>query len=739
MRITKHLRLFWAVCLFFTTPYIYAQTDTLLNPLKEGGFELGNGSFAANGWSVSTNNTTAINQWTANRGASRGFSGSYCAYVTNNPTGNPPVHNYSVQGSERIYFYREVTFPKGKTALNLSFNYYNAARETSFDIWLLPRQATSLVDGRLLRTINFVGSYSLVNLPLDYTIIGNCTRDTTWQLAFAWRNSPSTIYGIPPALDNIGIFSDGISSLLTGIDTVFTIDKTRPTEGTNFNNFKDAITAVNNFPNLCVSPKTLIFNVSSGQTFDEAPISISRSGTVNMPIIFQKKGNGANPVIRSKTSPSGFQQAALTLAGCDYLTFDGIDIIENTNNTPNLYLLYGIVVQDGAQNNTLKNCMIVLDSRSMTYYYSPTTAGIIQRQTTASTIQNSNNRYLNLTIKNCRNGISVGGDNIEIGSTDPTQFTRIEVPEMANVESYAVIASGLNLKVHHIKSNVPLVIGAKGQTDIYNNIITSLTASNALHVGVYENTTINIFNNFLSLPRSSLRPYQSCAAISLAPSNHTPTSSTILFNVYNNSTFVDATWARTLTGSSNCLNLNGACRFNAKNNIFFNATQESNRTNPHYCISYLGNGNPDSSSALSINYNAFWRKSPQTKIAYYHDSRAFTILSANTLAEWQNAYAGVRPDLNSVEADPQYVSETDLHAYSLGIDGRGTTPLNNLTVDIDNEPRTAPFDIGADQFTRLATDLQSLTLSSQMTRWVFYVQISRAASKWSLKMSGRSL
>lgn len=71
---------------------------------------------------------------------------------------------------------------------------------------------------------------------------------------------------------------------------------------------------------------------------------------------------------------------------------------------------------------------------------------------------------------------------------------------------------------------------------------------------------------------------------------------------------------------------------------------------------------------------------------------------AATLADWQAASTF---DANSVSGDPQYISNTDLHAASAVVNDFGT-PQSSITTDFDGDLRslTTP-DIGADEFTPL--------------------------------------
>ena len=55
-------------------------------------------------------------------------------------------------------------------------------------------------------------------------------------------------------------------------------------------------------------------------------------------------------------------------------------------------------------------------------------------------------------------------------------------------------------------------------------------------------------------------------------------------------------------------------------------------------------------------------------------------------------------DVNSISADPLFVSNTNLHARAVEVDSAGT-PLAEVIDDIDDEPRDATYpDIGADEF-----------------------------------------
>lgn len=70
------------------------------------------------------------------------------------------------------------------------------------------------------------------------------------------------------------------------------------------------------------------------------------------------------------------------------------------------------------------------------------------------------------------------------------------------------------------------------------------------------------------------------------------------------------------------------------------------------------------------------------------------------LSAWKTASS---KDANSISADPQYLSATDLHAASGSSMANAGNPITGITTDIDNENRDASTpDIGADEFSTSA-------------------------------------
>ena len=141
------------------------------------------------------------------------------------------------------------------------------------------------------------------------------------------------------------------------------------------------------------------------------------TGSASHPIVFKKNGTGANPLITAAAG-IGVTDAIFTIAGCDYITFDGIDVKDNPLNTNvNTWTEWGYAIlkasaTDGSQNITIKNSSITLDP-----LYEGTVGIYFQQSPAGSTTQlvvtdvagsNSNLKIYSDTLK-CYSGISVTG------------------------------------------------------------------------------------------------------------------------------------------------------------------------------------------------------------------------------------------------------------------------------------------------------------------------------------------
>lgn len=288
-------------------------------------------------------------------------------------------------------------------------------------------------------------------------------------------------------------------------------------------------------------------NVPAGYT--ETPstslvltMTTSPSSLAN-PLVFQKSGAGANPVITAFTpGVSTTVDGIFILNGVDYVTINGIDLAENAANvtaTTQMEWGYALVktsATNGAQNNTIKNCVVTLNKANIA------SVGIyggnhITANTTALTVSslsgaNSFNKFYNNTVQNCYQGYSFTGfaaaapydlydQNNQIG-VDGVSTRRSQV---VNFGGNTTTANGVNatnqnnIKVFNtyinnsggaaqlgVLNGINLVTGLNSNVDIYGDSLTlssSSTFGNALYAinnamgGTGAGNTVNIYNNVI--------------------------------------------------------------------------------------------------------------------------------------------------------------------------------------------------------------------------------------------------
>ena len=227
-------------------------------------------------------------------------------------------------------------------------------------------------------------------------------------VSFTCRNN----YGNNLYLDNVRIGHAGPVPL-TGIKTI-------P------GNYPSLAAAIADLNLLGVGPGGVTFDVAAGYTETLASLTaglITATGTASDPIIFQKSGVGANPLMTAfSPGVSTTVDYLIAIAGGDYITFDGIDLQENAlNTTPTQQMEWGYALVkkqavapfDGCQNVTVKNCTITLNRANTAavgiYLGNHVSTSTTSLTITATTDAHNNNRFYHNTIQNCNSGITISG------------------------------------------------------------------------------------------------------------------------------------------------------------------------------------------------------------------------------------------------------------------------------------------------------------------------------------------
>jgi len=200
---------------------INAQT-TLISPTGDGGFENGN-TFALNGWSVdSPAPASNKNQWFCGGdplGPTPGFTGTNCAYVTNNTLATPPPHAYTTTLTSFSHIWRDVTISNAaETSITLDFSWIgNGSANGSLRVYLapttfIPTSTTQIIPTGVAPTGRVKVGLAEYNLQSTWTNaatiqIPSAYAGTTFRIIFEWRNTNSAGSQVPTAVDNISMVS----------------------------------------------------------------------------------------------------------------------------------------------------------------------------------------------------------------------------------------------------------------------------------------------------------------------------------------------------------------------------------------------------------------------------------------------------------------------------------------------------------------------------------------------------
>ncbi len=462
---------------------LFSQT-VLIAPSGDGGFENG-ATFAANGWTVASDDTNAW--YIGPLGANAGTNGAYVDSALG-------VSNYyRINASQVSHFWRDVAFPAGEGVIQLSFNWRGFGESTYDYIRVYATNTTETPTAGVLLAptanaqYNQQGSWQSATLYLPDSLAGKTKR-----LIFTWRNDVSAGTQPPASIDNISLTSQAAVPL----SGTYTIDNAFPSSGTNFQSFTAAITAIN----VNGISGSVTFNVTSGQTFTENTPALTVEGTISNTITFQKSGVGANPIIQP-TGTASATDAGITLSGCDYVTFDGIDISVASGTAVEYgFYLINSGATNGAQYNTIKNTSINLNNNTTAANTSSAAIRFTTPTTpTAYTGTNKFNTIRNITTRNAYRGIlfnaSTTGyrDEGNVVTADPGYSTGTNTVGYNDIGNTTVSqSSGLR------------GIEINGQQDItiskceVRNLTNTSTSTTSDIVGIVANSTTSSFNVTIS-------------------------------------------------------------------------------------------------------------------------------------------------------------------------------------------------------------------------------------------------
>lgn len=461
------------------------------------------------------------------------------------------------------------------------------------------------------------------------------------------------------------------------VSGTFTIDKTQPTAGNNFNSFAEAISYIS-----CGINGPVVFNVVSG--------SGPYSEQVNIPTIFGSSStntitiNGNNESIVFNSTQSS-QRAGITLDGTDWVTINNFTIDGSSGSYG-----WGILLTSNADNNSINGITIELPRNTTSTFF----GGVLvsgSKTSFATGASGSNNTVTNCTINGGYYGVSFTGpssaplatNNRAVNCTlvdqyiyplyclyqDGAFFTNNEVYKTTNRTSYTtgygVLLSTGNVGVTVEKNRIHnLFEGNNASTStqycLYNSASTGTVAKpnrfinnliynidgagiqygiylvNAANTHCYHNTIV--LNNSTAATTATYGIYQTTASTGI--------------QIRNNNVFI----ARAGTG--------------LKRLIHFNTT---------------------TSTIVSNNNNFFFGAISGTD----NHLGQYGTTNFNTLANWKTANGSIY-DQNSVNVNPQFanIATGNFAATATGLNGVGASGLG-VSEDILGSSRTIFFTPGA--------------------------------------------
>ncbi|MFM9027684.1 MAG: beta strand repeat-containing protein, partial [Bacteroidota bacterium] len=455
----------------------------------------------------------------------------------------------------------------------------------------------------------------------------------------------------------------------------------------------------------------------------------------------------------------------IELRGADNVTIDGDDPgtagirnltigFANTSSSGTTCLKIAsnsLTGTDGANNNTLKNC-ILTGSRVLgatgnsqgiylgNYLNNNATPGIsLQTGGSAST----NNRIENNEITRCFTGIWANGFSADYPNTGLQIINNVlgNGTSAGNIGGRGIFlsfTSGGSAQTSALIGGNDIQAGDPGTTG-YGAAVTGIEfgagnfglqiIGNKLH-DIYQPSTTTAFGTYGILAASytgtntnSNLVIRNNMIYRIAASSWTTSRTDINTNngvwigsdltnlSFDNNTVVlnvaNATGTVSNPGSA-CMNIaTGATTIASfRNNILVNTNSSTNAL----CLFTSTNANI---SGATMNNNCYW--SPNGLIGFYNNT------NISTLALWRSTTG---KDANGLNVSPTFVSASDMHLAVSGVSflESGGATISELTTDIDGQTRPGPsgslnggafaYDIGADEFDGIPFATVSITSAS---------------------------
>lgn len=484
-----------------------------------------------------------------------------------------------------------------------------------------------------------------------------------------------------------------------------------------------------------------------GNTIETATASINASGGSSSYTSIVIRPAGSSRLIEGTVTG-----AIVKLNGADNVTIDGriggagtnrdLTIRNNSTATGTAAIwLNSIGAGAGATNNTIRNLEIAAGVTQNTS--AATTFGVLMSggsiQTTAAGNDNDNNSFIANRIIRVRYGIVTRGNsslsanlNENIQVTDniigPTEFGPDQIGKVGilmQADSNSTVSRNTIQYVGGDFANTPAGgsdrIGIGIGSETWSDSISTMASSSYI---VTKNTIINVIeerafsavgillanangtngtgsivaNNFVSGVRANGTSSDQGVGIGIGGGGN----DIVAFNSILMTGDVDPLGASTANKSNagiRVANASGATHFNLtlKNN---NVQVDLTSNTPgllHHCI-IVNSVNYDFGTGGMDNNNYYFPEGNAQMRTGGIGTGTTVMSSFQSLAEWKTTMSNPQ-DAASVQADPQFISSSDLHLMLGGMTAleNAGVPIAGVTDDIDGHIRSATPEIGADE------------------------------------------
>ncbi len=421
----------------------------------------------------------------------------------------------------------------------------------------------------------------------------------------------------------------------------------------------------------------VVFNVAPGIYTEQFTLAnISGSSSANTITFQSSTGDSTDVVLKYASSASNTNNYVVNLNGTDYTTFKNMTIERTgTSSYAVVVNVTGTCTNLSFKNNVIKNGVLNSTSNFTSLIYVPNGTG-----NTHSNFTYANNRLINggvgiYDFGADANGLTSGNKVTDNVFTNQGKwaigFWYQNAPEIVGnlINSNSTSSSYCAFNANYIK-----------YAFIFKNNKIALAKGTGLYLvqAVSNSNTALITNNFIAIAGTSSK------GMSYNNSGY--------HNIYSNSIRMggSSSVGFYLSGSSSTAN-----RF--KNNIVQVGASSM-------CMEITNTNNPFD----ALDYNDYYF--PGGNMGKYKTTTVYSSLSA-----WRTATG---KETNSMNANPMFISATDLHVNSASTIALQGTSANNSPfslLDIDGDLRnTLTPDIGADEFTVSDLTADSIHITTQM-------------------------